>query len=82
MATPLVSDARVNMTKKKKKKPYNLTVLGHLLNVHNELLLLLLQPCSLAVKVANGLVNGTLLLTQHFCGRLRRPKEPRHGADT
>lgn len=54
--------------------PYHLSLFGHLLNVSDDLLLLLLQLCSLPVQIPHGPIERPLIIFQHLFWRLPPPK--------
>jgi len=58
---------------------HHLSLLGHLFDLRNRLLLLILQRHALAVELADRLVEHALVLPQDFCRRLALAEEPVHG---
>lgn len=46
---------------------HHLPLLGHLFDLSNGLLLLVLKPQTFSVKLSNGLVQHALVFPQHLC---------------
>lgn len=73
-----VSIVKAHKTHEKHRLSYHLSLFGHLLNVSNYLLLLLLQLWSLPVQLPHGPIECPLILFQHLFWCLPASKQELH----